>query len=281
MNIERNIRCTGSAGRPFHLDMYWPEEGPLHPLIIFVHGFKGFKDWGCWDQVARSFAQAGFAFLKFNFSHNGTTMDNPLEFADLEAFGQNNFSRELDDLGTVLDWALSGEHLHKYHLDPNRVSLIGHSRGAATVLLKTREDERIHSLSTWAGVGNLDAYREAEGVEIWRKAGVTYINNLRTGQQMPLYFQLHEDLLQNSERLDMDQALRELTRPLLVVHGSLDTVVPYSAALHLYENSQNSELETLMGADHSFGGSHPWTEEELPHNMELLVKRTIGFFEKT
>ena len=39
-------------------------------LIIFCHGFKGFKDWGPWNLVAEHFAKAGFFFIKFNFSHN-------------------------------------------------------------------------------------------------------------------------------------------------------------------------------------------------------------------
>jgi alpha/beta superfamily hydrolase len=62
-----------------------------------------------------------------------------------------------------------------------------------------------------------------------------------------------------------------------VVHGSLDAVVPYAAALHVYENSHNSQLETIMGGDHAFGGQHPWASDELPHDMEVAVKRTLAF----
>ncbi|MDH5398779.1 MAG: dienelactone hydrolase, partial [Cyclobacteriaceae bacterium] len=59
--------------------------GQGKPLVLFVHGFKGFKDWGFWDIVANMFAEAGFIFIKINLSHNGTTKDHPLDFADLEA----------------------------------------------------------------------------------------------------------------------------------------------------------------------------------------------------
>ena len=37
-------------------------------------------------------------FVKFNFSHNGTTLESPSDFKDLESFGNNNFSKELYDL---------------------------------------------------------------------------------------------------------------------------------------------------------------------------------------
>ena len=52
-------------------------------LVVFCHGFKGFKDWGCWNLVANLFAENDLKFLKFNFSHNGVTLDNPLKFFDL------------------------------------------------------------------------------------------------------------------------------------------------------------------------------------------------------
>ncbi|WP_435524823.1 hypothetical protein [Chryseobacterium indoltheticum] len=39
--------------------------------------------------------------VKFNFSHNGTTVEDPENFADLEAFGNNNYSKELSDLGVL------------------------------------------------------------------------------------------------------------------------------------------------------------------------------------
>ncbi len=52
--------------------------------------------------IAGQFVRAGFAFLKFNFSHNGTTPDHPQDFVDLEAFGNNNYTKQLFDLGKVL-----------------------------------------------------------------------------------------------------------------------------------------------------------------------------------
>jgi hypothetical protein len=97
MKIIENKLITGTTAKEFGFDLYLPREEKTSgswPILVFAHGFKGFKDWGHWQKIAESFAAACFAFLKFNFSHNGTNPNNPAEFSDLEAFGQNNFSKE-------------------------------------------------------------------------------------------------------------------------------------------------------------------------------------------
>ena len=71
-------------------------------LIIFCHGYKGFKDWGCWNLVSDKFAENDLKFLKFYFSHNGGTIENPVDFPDLNSFGKNNYSIELNDVSLSL-----------------------------------------------------------------------------------------------------------------------------------------------------------------------------------
>ena len=103
------------------------------PLVIFSHGFKGFKDWGPFNTVSDIFAQSGLNFLKFNFSHNGVSSERPLEFTDLEAFGNNNFSIELEDLESVIEWAKNNL---EQKVDLCRIYLLGHSRGGGISILK-------------------------------------------------------------------------------------------------------------------------------------------------
>ena len=54
--------------------------------------------------MAEEFAKAGYFFVKFNFSHNGTTINDPDNFGDLEAFGNNNYTKELSDYQTVIGY---------------------------------------------------------------------------------------------------------------------------------------------------------------------------------
>jgi hypothetical protein len=62
--------------------------------IIFCHGFKGFKDWGCWQMIADYFVENGFAFLKFNFSHNGLGLEDSADFDALDKFSINTLGKK-------------------------------------------------------------------------------------------------------------------------------------------------------------------------------------------
>lgn len=128
MKILKNIIVDGKHNKPIVTDVFYTEDHQPKKVVIFCHGYKGFKDWGAWNVMATTFANAGFFFVKFNFSYNGGTSENPIDFPDLEAFGNNNYSKELDDLGSVIDW-ISTNTAFKSNLDLNNISLIGHSRG--------------------------------------------------------------------------------------------------------------------------------------------------------
>ena len=90
-----DITLTSSYhAKQFKADARFIQNGEPKPIILFVHGFKGFKDWGAFNLIADYFAEAGFVFIKMNFSHNGLSLEEDYYFEDLEAFGQNNFSIE-------------------------------------------------------------------------------------------------------------------------------------------------------------------------------------------
>ena len=75
----KNFIILGFDNRPMLCDLYLPVNKDA-TVVIFSHGFKGFKDWGAFNEIAFYFQQEGIAFLKFNYSHNGTTVEDPLKF---------------------------------------------------------------------------------------------------------------------------------------------------------------------------------------------------------
>jgi pimeloyl-ACP methyl ester carboxylesterase len=267
---------SGAKGRGMLMDLTYDDAVKDAPLVIFAHGFKGFKDWGTHNLVAQYFAENGYRYLKFNFSHNGTTPDSPIDFVDLIAFSDNTFSMELKDLNAVIDFASNGSAIPR----ANGVYLIGHSMGGGISIIKTAEDKRIKKLVTMASVSGFRNLWPKEAEEQWKLQGIMYMLNSRTNQKMPLKASLLDDLDKHPGRLDVLTKAAEITQPWLIVHGDEDKTVPLSHAKQLEKAQPHAEFSIIKGGDHTFGGSHPYAKNTLPHDLQEFCRQAIKFFNK-
>lgn len=272
MNLIKHKNIILKSSREFLTDAIFPNSDKKLPLIIFVHGYKGYKDWGAWELMGEKFANAGFYFVKFNFSHNGTTIENPNDFADLEAFGENNYSKELDDLEIIINHFKSQKEV-----DSTKIFLIGHSRGGGISIIKTSENKNITKLITLASISTLDRFPKNEAFENWKKDGVYYIEHARTKQQLPHYFQFFEDYENNKERFDVEKACRNLTIPSLFIHGSADEAVESKHSENLHHWTKDSQFKIIENANHTFGAKEPWEETSLPKELNTALEYCIDF----
>ncbi len=270
---RENIIIKGCADKPILIDTTILEGKTPQGVVIFSHGFKGFKDWGPFNKIAEHFANKGFIFVKFNFSFNGTTLNNPIDFVDLEAFGNNNFCKELDELGLIIDWVAN--------LFPNyKITLFGHSRGGAISMLKTAEDNRINKVVSWASPSNLlNRLPSNEKLKKWQKTNVAYIYNGRTKQNMPMYYQFYENCIANADRLNIESAIRNMRIPHLQVHGSDDPTILIEEAKDIKNWNSNTNLHIIDRADHVFDGFHPYNLNDFPTHLQEAIDTTTDFLE--
>jgi pimeloyl-ACP methyl ester carboxylesterase len=277
MKIIKNTIVQGNHQKPIVTDVFYTETNQPKKVVVFCHGYKGFKDWGAWNSMAESFAKAGFFFVKFNFSHNGGTKEQPIDFPDLEAFGNNNYTKELDDLESVLNW-ISLNTDFKKEADIHNISIIGHSRGGGIVVLKAHQDKRIKKVITLAGVSDYKSrFPKNEAFEQWKEKGVYYVKNGRTHQEMPHFYQFYEDFTKNKNRLDIQHATENLTIPHLILHGNKDTSVLIQEAEKLKKWNPNSKYVIIENADHVFNVYHPWEKEEVSNELEETIQVCIDF----
>lgn len=277
MNTINNIIIPGIHDRPILIDTFYKKDTKHKPVIIFCHGYKGFKDWGAWNIMGLEFAKKGFCFIKFNFSFNGGTVEQPIDFPDLQAFGQNNYTKELDDLDSVINWIHSDLRLD-VNLDLKNITLLGHSRGGGIVTIKAEEDSRISKIVSLAGVSDFEnRFPAGKAFEKWKNEGVYYVENGRTKQQMPHLIQFFKDFQKNKDRLNIKRAASNLKIPHLIIHGNDDTSVSIKEAENLHKWNPRSELIIIAGADHVFGTKHPWNLKGLSKELKLVVKSVLSF----
>ena len=272
-----NIIIDGSLEKSILIDVHFIANKKPKQVVVFCHGFKGFKDWGPFNKIATHFAQKEIVFIKFNFSYNGTTTKDPINFGDLKAFGNNNFCKELDDLSLVLDW-IEIFHELKGEIDNNRISLFGHSRGGSIAMLKSNEDMRIEKVISWASPSNfLNRLPKKDKLAKWKYLGVAYIYNGRTKQNMPMYFQFYENCIKFAKRLNIQNAVSKMSIPHLIVHGSEDSTVLLSEAVHIKSWNTSIHLHVIDGANHVLGGFHPYDLEKFPKDLQEAIDVTIKF----
>ncbi len=277
MQIIKNHILERNEKKPIIIDAFYSKDITSQPIVIFCHGYKGFKDWGAWNLMAKEIAKSGCCFIKFNFSHNGGAMENPIDFPDLDAFGQNNYTKELDDLNDVIDWSQS-YFRDKSFADIDNICLVGHSRGGGVCILKSSEDSRITKLITLASVSDFESRTTTIGsLKEWKEKGVKYVLNGRTKQQMPHYYQFYEDFIANKERLNIEKATKNISIPQLIIHGNNDTSINIKEAEELQLWNPKSKLKIIEGANHVFNTKHPWNNNILSPELEIVVKEVQQF----
>ena len=109
----RNI-SYGSHGSDSLLDVYYPEGTDKNlPTIVSIHGggyVYGSKE--IYRRYGMDMAKRGFAFVNFNY----------------RLAPRWKFPTPLADTNSVMEWIV--QNANRYHLDPDRILLVGDSAGA-------------------------------------------------------------------------------------------------------------------------------------------------------
>jgi uncharacterized protein len=250
-------------------------------VILFLHGFKGFKDWGTFPDAFFEIARQNFAVIAINFSNCGYLPDSD-RIESTELFHNQTITQELDDIRTVLDAIKSGaigKSAGLSHLYP--VGIIGHSRGAHTAILAAAEFEEINCLVAWASVADLLEFWPESMISDWKTTGQTTITNSRTNQQLTIGRQLYDDVIKNGDRYSAHKRAAELYIPCLFIHASDDETVPHRNSYKLLQAVPSSDKERLVidSGGHTFGSYHPYNEDEMPAKFAEVVDQTIRWFQ--
>lgn len=270
---------------PIYYDLYTPSgvSSSTLPVILFIHGFKGFKDWGAFPDACEELSRAGFAVVAFNFSLNGVG-ENMLEFDELDLFAKETLSRDLNDVGTVIEAVKNGEITsEKVVLDTDRTGIIGHSRGGHTAVAAAAEYDEIMSLVTWSAVADYNARWSEKMIRDWKESGYTEIKNARTNQVMRIDKVVYDDAIRNADRLMAIRRVKELHIPSMFIAGKEDEAVHYSDSEKLYRAcpSDDKEVRLIKDAGHTFNVSHPFEEEKFPDAFDEVLNLTEGWFLET
>ncbi len=267
-------RLAGALG-DILVDVRTSQRGTAAPAVIVHHGFKGFKDYAFLPPFAERLARAGFTAVTLSVSGSG--VDAAGDFTLLDRFAAGTYSRELDDLGTIVRSLQEGA---LGTAPPSSIGLVGHSRGGGMALCLARENPYVAAVVTWAAIARARRHGDDE-LTLWRQMGTIEVLHQRTRQYLPLNYEVVEDCLAHEHgRLDILAAASTIERPWLQVHGTADETVPIAEAIELRDAARGAHFEShfVDGAGHTFGTKHPW-EGSSPH-ADIVFDRTTRFLSR-
>lgn len=245
--------------------------------LVFVHGFKGFKDWGFCPYLGSYFSEKGYFVITFNFSHNGVAK-NSINFDELDKFANNTFSKEIEEINLIIK--LYQDEFFGVKNKYSKIGLLGHSRGGGDAIIAASINNRISALVTWSAIAKIDRYSERQKKE-WREKGYFEITNARTKQIMRLNKILLDDIEENKDNsLSIKKALSKINIPYLIVHGDQDLAVPINEAeqIYLWSNKEKTEFFKISGTGHTFEIKHPFEGSSKP--FDNVLEKTLHFFNK-
>ncbi|MBI2793066.1 MAG: alpha/beta hydrolase [Ignavibacteria bacterium] len=258
---EENIVILNRHGREIHTTVTMPTDSET-ALVVFLHGFKGFRNWGFFPFAAQHLANAGFICVRIDMSLNGMRGTNT-DVVDPDEFANNTISLELSDVGeTIAAFLNQRAYAHVRKQWNNTLHFVGHSRGGAVAHVVAREllnrsDVLLSRCVVWNSVGKVMRWSDRQ-IKAWRDAGFMTVENTRTQQQLKINVSFLEDIIENHDRFSMLHAAHDLEHLMLYIHSETDLTVPLSEIQELLSLSgSKARLEVMPGSTHTFGMMHP------------------------
>ncbi len=263
----RSAQFISPSAKPIVADIRSIDDGRPKPVVLVLHGFKAFKDWGFFPYVCTELARRGAISVCINFSLNGYVVgSDKVERPD--DFAHNTISLEIEEVRLtvrkILDKSLPG--LSNWN---GKIFLLGHSRGGGLALLSAViERNSIQKVVVWNSVGTFERFTERQK-RLWRETGTFQVENSRTHQTLGMNLDFLLDIESHSEEFSLLTAAKELDSSLLIIHGEQDMTVPVREGKKLGEQGSGIQLQIIPATGHKFGIDHPFEQESVALSTAL------------
>jgi pimeloyl-ACP methyl ester carboxylesterase len=206
-------------------------DGHVAGAVLIAPCFTCGKGIATASRLARAVSAAGYAALRFDFTGLG---DSEGDFTEV------TLTRDVGDVRAAVAALVDAD------LGP--IAVLGHSLGGAAALLAAQSLPEVRAVAVLAApsstdharrriIGNLGEEIEREGSAVLSAGGRDFRIGVALGADL--------------DHHDVRGAVMGLDRPLLVLHGSADTVVELAEgeAIHAFA-AEPKRLAVIDGADH-------------------------------
>ncbi len=194
---------------------------PKNKTILILHAYTGKKENRTIHFLAKNLPKHKFNTIQFDFSGHGES-EGKMQEATI--------SKQLEDISSVL------AQINEVPL--NNLILVGNSFSVITALAFAKEDA-IKGLILISGRANYLKY-----IDTLEKIGDRY--KLFEG------IFIRESFIEDYKKYDPIKNIKELNKPILIIHGERDNIIPVTDAKILLKNSKIGKLKIIKNADHRY-----------------------------
>lgn len=222
--FKKGLRIMGRA--------YYPDGGDPLPAVIISHEFG--TNMLSTARYAGVLCKLGYAVFIFDFCGSGSGISDGRST-------DNSIITEKDDLSFVLDYVISRERI-----DSGRITLMGCSQGGmVTALLAAERESDIERI-----VLCYPALCIPDDARRGSMLGARFVPARPPEEFRALYVKLGRRYIEDALPLEPWREICSFSKPVLIIHGDRDRVVPISYSETANEKYPDSRLVVLKGAGH-------------------------------
>ena len=230
--MEEQVQFNNHLGEALAGTLHLPQRSADRGVVL-GHCFTCTRHTAILRLLAVELAAAGFIALRFDFSGNGQSGGD---------FSQSNYSKQVAEMLTATDLLTSRGAAW--------VGLAGHSLGGLISFLSASQSDSIRAVcAIGSRISSMRAthFLNPTQRDILKKTGeVSFTSRGR-------FLTITEAFFADAEGFDLPGLLSSFDKPMMMVHGDQDEIIPVTEAHRAQEASGGRvRLEIISGADHMF-----------------------------
>ena len=228
--LKKELNIVNRNGETLAAHLNIPLNGEINNVAVFAHCFTCSSSLAVVKNISNELTSNGISVLNFDFTGLGRSEG---EFSD------TNFSNNISDIEDVNNFLIEN------YVAPT--IMIGHSLGGAAAIIASSKLENIQavvSISAPSFVKHVTKLFNSD-VETINQKG---FSQLSIGGRP---FTIKKQFLDDLEMHNLEDEVKLLRKPLLIMHSPQDNIVGIENAANLYHKAYHPKsFISLDGADH-------------------------------
>ncbi len=228
MEREERVSFTNGRGQTLKGVLHHPAGSEFPAAAILCHGMESNKESDKLVALGQALAAKGILALRFDFACAGESSGK---------FEEITYGGEVGDLKAAFSL------MRRYRVQ--KIAILGSSMGGSVALLFAAKEKNVAALVTIAAPVHPEKITAKlltqEEVQHWRQLGFVTYHERR----------INASFLDDLQKINIPEAAKKITCPVLVIHGDGDETVPVEEAYELYTHlTDPKRICILPGGDH-------------------------------